>query len=42
MTLSLRRPSTEMTLEFLGSQSKLDFTYLSVGATKTLPPRHFT
>ncbi len=36
--VSLRRPSTEMIREFLASQSKLDFTYDGIGATKTVPP----
>lgn len=34
----LRRPSTELILEFLAAQSKLDFTYPEVGATATVPP----
>ncbi len=36
--VSLRRPSTGMIREFLASQSKLDFTYDAIGATKTVPP----
>jgi uncharacterized protein (UPF0548 family) len=36
--VSLRRPSRETIREFLTSQSKLDFTYASVGATASLPP----
>ncbi len=36
--LLLRRPSTRTIRNFLTDQSKLDFTYLAVGATATEPP----
>jgi uncharacterized protein (UPF0548 family) len=32
------RPSSEVIREFLAAQSKLGFTYSTVGATKTVPP----
>jgi uncharacterized protein (UPF0548 family) len=38
MMVSLRRPSAQMILEFLTSQSKLGFTYTAVGATASLSP----
>ena len=40
--VSLRRPSTEMIREFLTAQSKLPFSYESVGATASVPPAGFT
>jgi uncharacterized protein (UPF0548 family) len=36
--LSLRKPSAERLRQFLGTQSKLDFTYSAVGATAAVPP----
>jgi uncharacterized protein (UPF0548 family) len=36
--LSLRKPSAEKLREFLAAQSKLDLTYLGVGATAAVPP----
>src|SRR5258706_12209010 len=36
--VSIRNPSTKAIKAFLNSQSKLNFTYASVGATATTPP----
>src|SRR5882724_4791350 len=39
--MSLRRPSSVRIGEFLAGQSKLGFTYSSVGATADVPPAGF-
>ena len=36
--LSLRKPSAAAIRDFQAAQSKLEFTYASVGATATVPP----
>jgi uncharacterized protein (UPF0548 family) len=36
--LALRKPSVERLRDFLAAQSKLDLTYLAVGATAAVPP----
>ena len=36
--LSLRKPSAKKLRDFLATQSKLDLTYLAVGATAAVPP----
>ena len=36
--LSLRKPSAEKLRDFLAAQSKLDLTYMAVGATAAVPP----
>jgi uncharacterized protein (UPF0548 family) len=40
--LSHRRPSTDAIRKFLYAQTKLDFTYVAVGATATVPPDGYT
>jgi uncharacterized protein (UPF0548 family) len=39
--LSFRKPTSGTIREFLGTQSKLDFTYTAIGATATVPPKGF-
>jgi uncharacterized protein (UPF0548 family) len=39
--LSVQKPSAEKLRDFLTAQSKLDFTYLAVGATAAVPPAGF-
>jgi uncharacterized protein (UPF0548 family) len=36
--LSHRRPSSDVIRRFLAAQAKLDFSYVAVGATSTVPP----
>ena len=40
--LSFRRPPTEVIRTFLGAQAKLDFSYVAVGTTATVPPAGYT
>jgi uncharacterized protein (UPF0548 family) len=40
--LSHRRPSSDMFRNFLAAQAKLDFSYVAVGATATVPPAGYT
>jgi uncharacterized protein (UPF0548 family) len=40
--LSHRRPSSDVIRKFLAAQAKLDFSYVAVGATATVPPAGYT